>query len=78
MKLYFFYNGTGPPPADLDFEVLVNNTLVSLQGTQLQPVVGNKFQGITFRDAAYTYLEPHGVPSGVSREAGRQASRQAG
>jgi hypothetical protein len=45
--------------------VLVNNTLVSLQGTQTQPVVGNKFQGITFRDAARTYLEPHGVPSGT-------------
>lgn len=62
--LYFYYNGTTAPPSGLEIEVVVNDTLVSLIGTSSDPVVGNTFQGITFRDAAHTYLEPHGVPSG--------------
>lgn len=62
--LYYSYNGTGAPPASLVFEAVVNQTLVSLRGTQDKPVTGTAFRGITFRDSAYTYMEPHGVPSG--------------
>lgn len=65
-KLYYIHNGTGAPSRDTLFEATVNHTIVSLKGSQLKPVVNVKFQGITFRDAAYTYMEPHGVPSGGS------------
>eukprot|EP00730_Choanoeca_flexa_P009176 TRINITY_DN12600_c1_g2_i8.p1 TRINITY_DN12600_c1_g2~~TRINITY_DN12600_c1_g2_i8.p1 ORF type:complete len:851 (+),score=193.92 TRINITY_DN12600_c1_g2_i8:2-2554(+) len=63
-KLYFFYNGTGPPSSDLEFEVVLQDTLVSLKSEPSSLVTGINFKGITFRDAAYTYLKPHGVPSG--------------
>ncbi|XP_065179510.1 uncharacterized protein LOC135809986 [Sycon ciliatum] len=62
--LYYFHNGTGAPPADLVFEVVQNQVLVNMTGTQQLPVRNISFTGINFRDTAYTYLEPHGVPSG--------------
>ena len=58
--LYYYHNATGAPPASMHFEAAVNQTLVSLSGTQAKPVKGVQFQGITFRDSAYTYMEPHG------------------
>ncbi len=62
--LYFFYNGTGAPPADLQFVVPQLKTLFNISGTQQQPVETFVLNGINFRDAAYTYMDPHGVPSG--------------
>ena len=38
--------------------------LVNVTATQEQPAVGISFKGIGFRDASYTYLHPHGMPSG--------------
>jgi len=63
-KLYYFHNGTGAPPAELAFEVPTLQTLAAIRGTQVDPVCNVSFHGVTFRDAAYTYMEPHGVPSG--------------
>ena len=62
-SLYYFYNGTGAPPADLLFEVPTLQTIKSIQGTQQQPVKSVSVKGVTFKDSAYTYMEPHGVPS---------------
>ena len=39
-------------------------TLIKLEGTQEAPVRDVAFRGVGFRDAAYTYLERWGVPSG--------------
>ena len=63
-SLYYFYNGTGAPPADLLFEVPTLQTIKSIQGSQQQPVKSVSVKGVTFKDSAYTYMEPHGVPSG--------------
>mmetsp|Transcript_30791 Transcript_30791/g.60069 ORF Transcript_30791/g.60069 Transcript_30791/m.60069 type:complete len:473 (+) Transcript_30791:942-2360(+) len=62
-QLYLYYNGTGSPPADAAVVVPQKKVLLNLTGTQWQPVVGNKVEGITFTAAAYTYMDPHGVPS---------------
>ena len=53
--------GRGPPTGR--FEAVINQTIVKLMGTKARPVKDVKFAGITFRDSAYTYMEPHGVPS---------------
>ena len=46
------------------FEAVVNQTLVKLVGTKHRPVEDVSFEGIIFKDSAYTYMEDHGVPSG--------------
>ena len=62
--LYYFHNGTDAPPEDLMFEVVQQQVLINITGTQAHPVRDISFTGVNFKDAAYTYLEPHGVPSG--------------
>ena len=37
--------------------------LVNFTGTQWDPVKDVKLSGITYTAAAYTYMNPHGVPS---------------
>jgi len=61
-KLYLFHNGTGAPPADT---VVAPQTqvLVNMSGTQWNPVRNVSLEGIHYTAAAYTYMEPHGVPS---------------
>ena len=60
-KLYVFHNGTGYPNGQ--FTVPIKQVLVNITGTQWRPVVGHKITGITFSHTAFTYMEPHGVPS---------------
>jgi len=62
--LYYFYNGTGSPPSSLQFEASHLKTLIKAVGTQSLPIENLSIQGINFVDAAHTFLEPHGVPSG--------------
>ena len=64
--LYLFYNDTSKtsPPAGTTFVVPVLKTLLSVQATQQNPAKGITIRGIKFRDTAYTYLDPHGMPSG--------------
>lgn len=38
--------------------------LVNISGTQASPVKGVTLSGLGFRDTAYTYMDPHGIPSG--------------
>ncbi len=37
---------------------------MNILGSQDKPVQNITFQGITFRDTAYTYMDVHGLPSG--------------
>ena len=62
--LYFYYNGTGMPPADTQYVVTNVKTLFNVTGSQDKPVTGISYRGIGFRDTAYTYMDPHGMPSG--------------
>ena len=65
-KLYYFHNSTTqtPPPATTLFEAVTTKVLYSYNGTQAKPVKDVSLKGITLRDTAYTYLDPHGSPSG--------------
>ena len=38
--------------------------LFNISGTQANPVKGVTLSGLNFRDTAYTYMDPHGMPSG--------------
>lgn len=65
--LYLVSNSSGgaPPSPDLVIEAVQQHTLVSVVGESMdKPVVGVSLQGLGFRDAAPTFMEPHGVPSG--------------
>lgn len=65
-QLYYFHNATvgTAPPASAQFVATNLEVLVNLTGSQGAPVKGVTFRGITFTAAAYTYMGPHGVPSG--------------
>lgn len=70
--LWLWHNASGAPPdGQLIAPQLVS--IINASGTQAAPVVGIGFKGLTFRDAAPAFLEPHGTPSGgdwaVSRTA---------
>ena len=60
-KLYLMPNGTHPPPRLVASKL---QTLVSIKGTQDHPVHHVTIDHVGVRDAAYTYLERWGVPSG--------------
>jgi len=62
--LYLWYNGTGAPPAKTAYVVTNLKVLLNITGTQASPVKGVTLSGLGFRDTAYTYLDPHGMPSG--------------
>ena len=64
--LYYYHNSTDgtPPPSDLLFEAVNTQTLISHHGTQTRPIKNITIAGITIRDSAPTFMEPHGVPSG--------------
>ena len=64
-KLYYFTNGTNAPPAADDvFEAVTSKILLNYTGTQEKPITNISVRGVTIRDTAYTYLDPHGAPSG--------------
>ena len=62
-KLYLYHNGTGAPPAATTIVVPQQQVLVNVSGTQWDPVKDVNLAGVTYTAAAYTYMEPHGVPS---------------
>jgi hypothetical protein len=66
--LYYAQNSTDtpayPPPASLDLAAPALETLLRVNATQSNPLRGLTIQGIGFRDAAPTFMEPHGIPSG--------------
>lgn len=66
--LYMHGNSSGdptPPSLDTLLVGLVTSQLLNVVGpSKDEPVRGFRLDGIGFRDAAPSYLEPHGVPSG--------------
>ena len=64
--LYFFYNATSgtEPPRNTLYVVTQLKTLISIKGSMSDPVEDIIIRGIGFRDTAYTYMDPHGMPSG--------------
>jgi hypothetical protein len=60
--LYYYHNGTGPPPMNLTWESPFISTLISINGTQASPVQNISIFGIEFTSTAPAYLEPHGIP----------------
>lgn len=63
--LHFAYNGTGAPPTDGSIVAIAGHaiTIVNITAPMAAPATGISFLGLGFRDAAYTYLMPHGMPS---------------
>ena len=66
LELSFWYNASAGtvPPADTPYVVTQLKTLIKIVGTQDNPVKGVNISGVNFRDTRYTYLDPHGMPSG--------------
>ena len=64
--LYFYYNASSgtKPPADTQYVVPMLKVLINATSSQATPIKGLSIRGINFRDTAYTYLDPHGMPSG--------------
>ena len=56
-------SGTAPP-ADTQYVAPVLKRLITVIGTEAAPVTGIAIRGLGVRDAAATYMEPWGVPSG--------------
>ena len=64
--LYYFHNATpgSEPPRDSLFIATQLKTLISIKGSKSNPVEDITISGVNFRDTAYTYMDPHGMPSG--------------
>eukprot|EP00035_Acanthoeca_spectabilis_P019901 m.430160 g.430160 ORF g.430160 m.430160 type:complete len:990 (+) comp17121_c0_seq1:2833-5802(+) len=63
--LYYAANTTsGPPPSNFDAAVPMLKILLRVNETQANPVKNLVISNVNFRDAAPTYMDPHGVPSG--------------
>ena len=62
-ELYLYHNGTGAPPKSASVVAPQLKVLLNMSGTQWAPVRNVSVTGITYTAAAYTYMEPHGVPS---------------
>ena len=64
--LYFWYNDTvgTPPPSNALYVVTQLKTLIEIQATQEKAAFNISILGVNFRDTAYTYMDPHGMPSG--------------
>lgn len=64
--LYFFHNASSKDqhPANDSFVVPVLKTLLSVQASQDSPAKDITIKGLKFRDTVYTYMDPHGMPSG--------------
>ncbi len=62
-KLYYFHNGTGPPPTSATWVVPQLRTLVNVSASQFAPATNIKHSGITFTGTRTLYMDAHGVPS---------------
>ena len=54
-KLYFYYNGTGPPPMDATYEVPQLRTLFNMTSSRWQPIRDVTIKGLTLTSTRYTY-----------------------
>ena len=64
--LFLFFNATPgvPPPADGSLVVPQTRHLFNITGTMAAPVTDVSIVGLGLRDTAYTYMDPHSIPSG--------------
>ena len=63
--LYYQPNSTTAAPPRADFVATKHRVLFNISGVSMEsPVRGIKIRGLTLRDARYTYLDEHGMPSG--------------
>ena len=65
-NLYVFWNASSgtPPPAD-GFTVPAVKAVFNVTGvSQSQPIRDITITGLGIRDTAYTYMDPHSIPSG--------------
>jgi len=65
--LYFNPNNTdmtSGPSGSEQWAVPLTRVLFNISGTPDKPVKNVKLSGLTLRDTRYTYLDPHGMPSG--------------
>ena len=63
-RLYYRPNGTASTPPTAGFTATRLKTLINISGTMAAPVRDVTIEGLVLRDTAYTYFEPHGLPSG--------------
>ena len=65
-KLYLYWNGTAgtPPPSSVQFVATRLKRMITIIGTKEAPVEGVTIRGLGIRDAAATFMDPWGVPSG--------------
>lgn len=63
-SLFFVPNSTTADPPQGNFSATFLRVLVSMNGSASETIRDIQFQGVGFRDARATYLDPHGVPSG--------------
>lgn len=63
---YLYWNGTSgtAPPTSTQFVATHLKRMVTIIGTKDTPVHGVTVRGLGIRDAAATFMEPWGVPSG--------------
>lgn len=66
--LYLYYNATVgvPPPSDGSILATQVKWLFNITGSMENPVTDITIRGLGLRDTAYTYMDPHGIPSGKS------------
>ena len=62
LKLYYIPNASTAPTTG--FVATKLKKLFSIEGSQENPVKNVSIQGLILRDAAYTYMDQHGLPSG--------------
>jgi hypothetical protein len=64
--LYYWHNATAgvPPPSDGALVAAQTKWLFNITGTMAAPVTDISIVGIGMRDTAYTYMDPHSLPSG--------------
>lgn len=62
--IYVYWNATDQTSPDETLVATRLTRLINIQGNLSHPVRDVTVQGVGFRDARYTYMEPWGVPSG--------------
>ena len=65
-QLYYFYNASNgvPPPSSIEFESVEERILITVKGSQEKPVSNVTVTNLILRDARFTFMDPHGMPSG--------------
>ena len=62
--MYYFFNNTKPTGKE-EWVATKTRVLFNLTGTKEDPVTDVTIKGVTMRDTRITYLDPHGMPSGM-------------